>query len=100
MGTVNDLKHMQITPKSNNLTPAQIRAISQLHPDLEIKPADKGGNIVLITKTNYETMVMDILCNQEWYVQINATQMDQYKREFLSIIGSAHQGGLIDQDLF
>lgn len=55
MGTVNDLKHMQITPKSNNLTPAQIRATSQLqsHPDLEIKPADKGGNIVLMTKANY-----------------------------------------------
>lgn len=53
MGTVNDIKQMNIIPKPHNLTPAQTKAISKLqnHPDLEIKPADKGGNIVLMTKT-------------------------------------------------
>lgn len=102
MGTVNDIKQMNIIPKPHNLTPAQTKAISKLqnHPDLEIKPADKARNIVLMTKTQYEHMVMNILCNKEWYVCINTAQIDQFKIEFLSLIGSAHQRGLIDQDLY
>lgn len=49
--TVNDIKRMTFTPTHNNLTQPQLQAIQkrQNHPDLEIKAADKRGNIVLMT---------------------------------------------------
>lgn len=101
MGTVNDIKRMTITFRPNNLTHSQLRAIRYLqdHPDLEIKAADKGENIVLMTKTNYEKMVMNILRNKQWYSRIPVSSIIKFKNEYLSIIGSAHQKGLIDQDL-
>lgn len=59
MGTINDVKKMNVMPKHRNLTLAQAQAITQLenHPDLVIKPTDKGGNIVLMTKADYKQMV-------------------------------------------
>ncbi|XP_040212985.1 uncharacterized protein LOC120943646 [Rana temporaria] len=87
---------------TNNLSKKQRQAIMNLqnHPDLEIKASDKGGNVVLMTKANYEKMVFHILNNKEWYRRINDTQIALFKNEFLSIIGLAHQRGLIDQDLY
>lgn len=49
----------------SNLTLAQIRAIKSLqnHPELTIKPADKGGNVVVMDVPFYEQMCLNILNN-------------------------------------
>lgn len=69
----------------------QTQAILRLqnHPDLEIKAADKGGNVVLMTKLNYEKMAFNILRNKKWYACISESHTKQFKTAFLNIIGSA-----------
>lgn len=102
LSTVNDIKQLETTPKVSNLTQVQSQAILRLqnHPDLDKKASDKGGNVVLMTKLNDEKIVVNILLYKEWYVRISEVQTTKFKTEFLNIISSAHQKGLIDQDLY
>lgn len=53
----------------SNLTPAQQEAVLSLQQDhcIIIKPSDKGGNLIVMECNQYETMVMNLLKNQEWY---------------------------------
>lgn len=45
-------------------------------------------------------MCMNILCTEDWYSRISVTRTSKFKTKYLSIINSAHQKGLIDQDLY
>lgn len=95
-------KRLDITPKESNLTFTQWQTLSKLqnHPDLIIKAADKGGNIVLMTKSNYEAMCFNILSNPQWYRRISTSCTSSFKNEFLQIINNAFSEGLVDQDLY
>lgn len=48
----------------------QIRALSNLqkHAHLVTEPLDKGGNIVLMTHLQYQTMCLDVLNNTTRYM--------------------------------
>lgn len=69
---VSDIKHMDTPSRWKNLTSTQRQAISRIHnhPDVIVKPADKGGNIVLLTRSFYEAMCIRILSNKDWYKRI------------------------------
>lgn len=84
----------------SNLTPALIKAIKSLqnHPELIIKPADKGGNVVVMDVPFYEQMCLDILNNREWYRPISKTLIDHYISEYQQLIFGAHQKGIIDSN--
>lgn len=77
MATSNDIKQMTTTSNPGNLTRFQIWAIESLQdrPDLEIKALYKGKNIVLMTKTYYESTVMRILLNKQCYSRLSETRI-------------------------
>lgn len=66
----NDFEKLKIkTCKNKNLDAQEIKAHEQLssNDQITIKPADKGGNIVILDNEDYTTMCNKILKNQEWY---------------------------------
>lgn len=63
-----------------------------------VKPADKGGNVVIMDVDNYEVMCRDILNNREWYQPISKNIVDNFTEEYYSIIFRAYQQGLIDKN--
>uniref|UniRef100_A0A803J6A3 Uncharacterized protein n=1 Tax=Xenopus tropicalis TaxID=8364 RepID=A0A803J6A3_XENTR len=54
---------------AGNLNPDLIKALDELRScdSIEIKPADKGGNVVLMDKTDYKNMVLDLLMDKNSY---------------------------------
>ncbi|XP_073465040.1 uncharacterized protein [Aquarana catesbeiana] len=82
----------------SNLSGAQKQALKSLqnHPGLVIKPADKGGNVVVMDVAVYEIMCRDILDNPDWYRPISRTLIENYAREYYELIFSAYQKGIID----
>lgn len=86
------LKKEQWLTLPSNLTQQQSRAISKLqkNTDLFIKQSDKGGNLVLMTHHQYQTMCLKILSNSNWYSPIDNTFIQKTIDEFRALIG----GGL------
>lgn len=68
----------------SNLSCAQKLALKSLqnHPGLVIKPADKGGNVVVMDVAAYEIMCCNILDNQDWYRPISRTLIENFAREY------------------
>ena len=62
-------------PRKKNLTKEEYHSIKSLrnHPDIIIKPADKGSAIVIQDKHNYETEGEGQLQNEQFYKE---TQTD------------------------
>lgn len=84
---------------TDNLSPRLRQALTSLQKNSEliIKPADKGGNLVVMDRTKYELMCLRILKNREWYRPISQTVKESYYREFRNIITCALSNGLIDK---
>lgn len=53
----------------SNLFRAQQETLANItrNDEIIIKPSDKGGNVVVMDKTQYIEMCNKILNNQEWY---------------------------------
>lgn len=82
----------------SNLSPALTKALKSLqnHPELVIKPADKGSNVVVMDVPFYEHMCHDILNNHDWYRPISKSLIDHFTSEYNQLIFSAYQKGTID----
>jgi hypothetical protein len=59
--------------QKSNLPGPQKTALNSLrhNPDIIIKPSDKGGSIVIMDKTQYETECMRQLNDKKYYIEIN-----------------------------
>lgn len=68
----------------------------QYQPDLVIKPADKGGNVIVMDVGAYERMCLNIIDNRQWYWPISKTLVDNFTREYYNLIFKAYQLGIID----
>lgn len=68
---INQIKWRGIS--DSNLSPGQQEAMLSLqqNPNIVIKPSDKGGNLVVMDCAKYESMVMDLLKNKEWYKRVS-----------------------------
>lgn len=68
----------------HNLTQGQQKSLKHLqdNDDTTIKPADKGGNIVIMNKDHYKQMCMKILDNQKCYTKISPILINAYNEEF------------------
>lgn len=88
------------TCNDTNLSKAQKQVIKSLqnNTDIIIKPADKGGNLVIMNTAQYETMYNDILLNKTWHRPISKTVIENFCKEYRSIILKAYQQGIIDQN--
>jgi hypothetical protein len=79
-----DLRHLKRTKKdktwtTSNLTPAEYKALRELQesPTIVIKPADKGGSIVVINKSNYEEKCLALLNDRQFYKPLSVSQAEQ-----------------------
>lgn len=84
----------------SNLTPTQLEAIKSLQNNLYIiiKPADKGGNLVIMNVEQYESMCRRILENSDWYRPISKTLLENFYVKYRGIISRALFQSTIDKD--
>lgn len=75
----------------DNLFPQLRKVLASLqnNKELIIKPADKGGNLVVMDRSKYEQMSLCILLNLEWYKPISQRVIESYSREYRNIITKA-----------
>lgn len=75
-----------------NLTEAQRTALLSLqtNDNIVIKPSDKGGNLVIQDKLHYESMVLALLNNKEWYRRVSETHLKHTTLRYQDLIGSAY----------
>lgn len=84
----------------SNLTPPQMEALKSLqqNKNITIKPSDKGGNLVIMDNCQYESMVMAIVRNREWYRKVSPNHLTLTTTRYQHLIGSAYQKGLINKN--
>lgn len=98
--TIRDLKQQHWHEIPSNLNTSQIKALKSLQKcsDFAIKQSDKGGNIVLMTHTQYQSMFLTILNNPNWYQPISPTLTYTFASEIRDFCTGAFLEGLIDRD--
>lgn len=70
----------------------------QSYSHLTIKPANKGGCIVVMDNAHYKQMCLDILNNNVWYKPISFKQADHFMVEFYHLFDEAFYAGIIDKN--
>lgn len=85
------------TNKDSNISVQEVKALKQLSDNhsITIKPADKGGNIVLLDNDKYTLMCYKILKNQDWYRRITGDIIEKYNKEFYPLIDTTFLNGTI-----
>lgn len=75
----------------SNITKGMSKALNEFRKDKTkiIKQADKGGNIVIMTRSQYESMCYAILENKEWYKKTIPLTLNQDKQLYENIINRA-----------
>lgn len=63
-----------------------------------IKPADKGGNIVIQNNTDYVHMCRNLLDNSDWYRPIPKSLTDNYIQELYILVDGAYFCNIIDKN--
>lgn len=92
---IEDLEFPSCT--EDNLSQAQQVALTNImhNGDIIVKPSDKGGNVVVMDKTQYITMCLKILNNQEWYQRVPYEKLIEARSQYLCILDQAYQQCLI-----
>lgn len=90
--TIKDIKQNQWRTFHPNLTLNQQTALLALQrcSDIVIKPSDKGGNIVIMTHSQYRTMCHTVLSNHAWYTPIAPTRIQMFIEEFRDMTSHAY----------
>lgn len=75
----------------SNLTSRQKEVLISLQSNksLIVKPSDKGGNLVVMDSHQYESMVMRLLQNRDWYKKIPDSLVQYTTARYQQLIGSA-----------
>ncbi|KAM9330351.1 epididymis-specific alpha-mannosidase [Gastrophryne carolinensis] len=94
----NEIEHLTYKKKSSNLNPALQKALDDLEHNQQIvvKPADKGGNIVIMSVHQYENMCMRILNNKSWYARASMSRLTRDAQEYHALVQEARDRGVID----
>lgn len=98
----NHLKKMRIHKKGGNLSSKEITALRSLcaQHSLTIKQADKRGNIVVMSNTQYKAMCLKILHNETWYKKITAATVSKYYEAFYTLVNYAFSRGAIHKGIW
>uniref|UniRef100_A0A803JGD4 Reverse transcriptase domain-containing protein n=1 Tax=Xenopus tropicalis TaxID=8364 RepID=A0A803JGD4_XENTR len=91
---------MKMARSYPNLSLSERQAIKSLKDDLSlvIRPADKGGSIVLLDYTYYRDELLEQLRDSATYRLLPGDPTSKFKRELDSLISSALNAGWVDQD--
>ena len=86
-------KSTTICPKQHNLTRAEKDAVSTLAKDNEIviKPADKGGAVVIQNTTDYITEAKSQLNDRKYYHQVDHDLTEEYTSQVNQYLIGLHQ---------
>ncbi|CAJ0960586.1 unnamed protein product [Ranitomeya imitator] len=92
-----DFQKIPTKRRKDNLTSKQRLALEQLqkYEDIVIKPADKGGNVVLWPSALYEKEAFKHLRDKETYKKLDHNPTDAFSRELEGILVDAHDRGII-----
>lgn len=85
-----------------NLTKPELAAIAQLrnNKDVVIKPADKGGAVVIMDREAYKSEGLRQLNNNKYYEEIDGPLADVTSQKINSIIRELLDSGVISQRQF
>lgn len=95
---VNELEHMNMLNKHSNLTRGEKEALKDLKSDqsILIKPADKGGGVVILDIEDYEQEMSRLLNDPETYKKLTMDPTVRNKKEFEVILDRAKTKGIIN----
>ena len=95
------IKEKTSKPKRYNLTLKERQALKDLTSDetIVIKPADKGGKIVVMNKEDYEGECLRQLSDETYYQKVPKRKFDEIQREIKAKVSYYSQRGLIDQEI-
>ncbi|XP_073429861.1 uncharacterized protein [Dendrobates tinctorius] len=95
--TIHD-QRLGLLPVRHNLSPVEKQAISSLrdNPNIIIKPADKGGAIVVMNKNQYVTEIQRQLSDTNTYRKVHTDPTFQIRRKIDQILDKHMQLKTID----
>lgn len=100
----NDLKKIRSRPdqKFSNLTKGEVRALDTLMTNKNIicKPSDKGGNVVIMDRIQYQKMVLALLNDTATYKILDSNPTQKFLDELKSVLNEAKDASLITQEEF
>ncbi|XP_053576073.1 uncharacterized protein LOC128665863 [Bombina bombina] len=98
-----ELTQVQTTKIVNdNLTKSERRALKELinHQELVIKPADKGGNVVIHSQEYYIKEAMRQLLDETQYAKSSFEEFHKSHNELLFLLNEARRNNLITSQEF
>ncbi|KAM4043956.1 uncharacterized protein ACNLHF_014260 isoform 1-T2 [Anomaloglossus baeobatrachus] len=97
-----DFRKIDTKRRRDNLTYKQRKALTELqgYSDIVIKPADKGGNIVIMSVEKYEREVTRQLREKATYMRLPSNPLEKYISELAVILDRALEIGLIDKKMY
>ncbi|CAH2283505.1 Hypothetical predicted protein [Pelobates cultripes] len=101
--TTSDLAKMHLErPLNNNLTINERKAVKELKSldNVIIKPADKGGNIVLLNRDMYIDMCMAHLSDVSNYSVLPSDPTEMYIKDFEALLTIALEQKIINMEEF
>ncbi|KAM9305503.1 uncharacterized protein PAF06_014064 [Gastrophryne carolinensis] len=88
-------KHMDVfeTVKDLHLFSRKVLSLKEVETNHQIivKPADKRGNIVVMSVEQYEAMFMHILNNRDWYTRASTSRLARDAQEYHNLIRQVHK---------
>uniref|UniRef100_A0A8C5PFD7 Reverse transcriptase n=1 Tax=Leptobrachium leishanense TaxID=445787 RepID=A0A8C5PFD7_9ANUR len=95
-------KHKYIDPKPKNLSKSEYEGLKQLKRDetLIIKPADKGGGIVVLNQEQYHNETMRLLNDPLTYRKLENDPTNRIKEIFFEYIQKGKDSGILNEQEF
>ena len=89
-------------PRPDNLTEQEWKALHELEKtkNIVIKPADKGGGIVVMNRTDYDSKVRALLSNKNHYALTDSNPLPKLINDIVSYTTHLFLPGRIDSDTF
>lgn len=83
----------------NNLTLSERQALDKLCKDknIVVKPADKGGGLVIMPKTLYDQEVLRQLQDLSYYRALPTDPTSRFQKEIELFLQQAHSSSLISE---
>uniref|UniRef100_A0A8C5W8X4 Reverse transcriptase domain-containing protein n=1 Tax=Leptobrachium leishanense TaxID=445787 RepID=A0A8C5W8X4_9ANUR len=99
-----DIEKLSANPKiesiEDNLSSKERKALKELtmNTDFIIKPSDKGGNITIMSKDQYEFMVKTLLEDDKVYVRLSQDPTKRYLDQLGEILIRGYEKGHISEE--
>ena len=89
-------------PRPDNLTEEEWEALHELEKvkNIVIKPADKGGSIVVMSRTDHDNKVRALLNNKNHYALIDSNPLPKLINDIVTYTTHLFYSGRIDSDTF